>query len=308
VLWSITVRILAPLAALLCPAIALSDALAGVGKEAVGEASGADAEARRKAEEQAFGHARPVTGRERIAFVAFTFDDGPHHATTPVVLEALEAHEVPATFFVVGRRFSGRSQVAKKNAEVLADLVARGFTVGNHTYEHRNLRTQNRQTTERAIERGARAIERVLGHRPYLFRAPFGSMTGRARSYLRGEGYTEVGWNIDSYDYQITNARRLRQAVVRQILRRQGGVVLLHDTKKATAAAVPGILADLEAENCRRREAGESLIVPVSLHYFLKNRDGSARPIPPEVEARTRAYLQRLAQRCRRVDKNLREN
>jgi hypothetical protein len=85
-------------------------------------------------------------------------------------------------------------------------------------------------------------------------------------------------------------------------------VVLLHDTKKSTAAAVPGILADLEAENCRRREAGESLIVPVSLHYFIKDRDGSARPIPPEVEQRTRGYLERLAQRCRRVDKSRREN
>src|SRR5208283_5757181 len=42
---------------------------------------------------------RGCTGKR---FVALTFDDGPDPATTPRLLSLLAAHDVPATFFVVG--------------------------------------------------------------------------------------------------------------------------------------------------------------------------------------------------------------
>ncbi|MEN8161130.1 MAG: efflux RND transporter periplasmic adaptor subunit, partial [Myxococcota bacterium] len=45
-------------------------------------------------------------GGEAGGYVAFTFDDGPDPQTTPLILDTLEEHRVPATFFVVGRRFA----------------------------------------------------------------------------------------------------------------------------------------------------------------------------------------------------------
>jgi len=63
-------------------------------------------------------------------------------------------------------------------------------------------------------------------------------------------------------------------------------------------------LSDLEKENCRRRKARETLIVPVSLHYFIRNEDGSDRPIPDAVTDRTTSYLRGLEARCKsRIDK-----
>src|SRR3954470_21109422 len=66
-----------------------------------------------------------VPGRDKA--VALTFDDGPNPVATPLILDALAARRVRATFFILGR-----------HAEQWPDLVRRvadeGHTVGNHGY------------------------------------------------------------------------------------------------------------------------------------------------------------------------------
>jgi peptidoglycan/xylan/chitin deacetylase (PgdA/CDA1 family) len=61
--------------------------------------------------------------------VALTFDDGPDPTWTPQVLSVLRRHGVHGTFFVVGER-------AEANPTVLAEIVADGSLVGNHTWNH----------------------------------------------------------------------------------------------------------------------------------------------------------------------------
>src|SRR5690606_36619965 len=121
------------------------------------------------------------------------------------------------------------------------------------------------------IEQAADAIEAEVGFRPYLFRPPYGGMNDRARAFLAETGYIEARWSIDSSDFRTELRKTLRQRVVRRILADECGVVLMHDTKDATAAEIAGILDDLEAANCRRLAAGEPPIVPVTMHYFMKD-------------------------------------
>jgi peptidoglycan/xylan/chitin deacetylase (PgdA/CDA1 family) len=250
------------------------------------------------AEPDPLAQARKVTGRERPHFVAFTFDDGPSHRTTPAIMDTLERFGVPGTFFVVGRRFVGGKENAVKNARVLADLVTRGHLVGNHTFRHDDLRSGDCKAVRATVVRNGDAIAAHLGRRPALFRAPYGRSSRKASAVISSLGYTEVNWSVDPQDFRPSRRKSLRTRVVREILAENGGVVLLHDTKPWTARALPHILADLQAENCRRRLAGQRLVVPVSLHYFLRERDGSPRPVPPDVEARTRRYLNQLDERC----------
>ena len=79
----------------------------------------------------------------------------------------------------------------------------------------------------------------------------------------------------------------------------EGGVVLMHDVKPITARILAEVLDDLEAENCARLAGHREPILPVSLHYFLK--DGRApREPPPAVKQRTEAYRAALPERCAR--------
>lgn len=247
---------------------------------------------------EVWGRAQPIDGDEAAGYVAFTFDDGPEPATTPGILEALDRHRVPAAFFVVGRRFAGSTDRARRGADLVREVAARGHVVGNHTLAHERLTTTSPERTRATIADNAAAIGELLGDPPPLFRAPYGLVGNAGRAVLRRRGDTEVRWNIDPADYRRQAPEALRARVVESVLRQGGGVVVLHDTKAWTAAAVPGILADLEAANCHRLATGLAPILPVSLHYFVRDPDGTRRPIPDQVAARTRRYRRWLGERC----------
>lgn len=215
-----------------------------------------------------------------------------------MVLDALERYDVPATFFVVGWRFAKDNESSRQHAAILERIVRSGHLVGNHTYSHKNLAELTVKAMRREIDRNTAALARHLGYVPHAFRPPYGAVNNRARAHLESEGFTEVRWSIDTHDFRSDLQKSLRKRTVQRIIEAQGGVVLMHDTKKGTAQHIAGILDDLEAENCRRLSSGERLLVPVSLHYFMRNLDGSPRPIPPEVEARTQRYRERLPARC----------
>src|ERR1700733_16002825 len=63
---------------------------------------------------------------------ALTFDDGPHAQGTPAVLELLAAHDVRATFFLVGDQI-------ERNPALAGEIIAAGHQVGVHCQRHRNL-------------------------------------------------------------------------------------------------------------------------------------------------------------------------
>jgi peptidoglycan/xylan/chitin deacetylase (PgdA/CDA1 family) len=258
----------------------------------------------RRARAPRLGGARTIRGRETSGYVTFTFDDGPNKETTTQILDALDRYDVPATFFVVGRRFVGEKEAAQEGRSVLHDIVRRGHLIGNHTAAHKNLRKLSAKAARDAIESNARALRDELGGAIQLFRPPYGQSTSAVKAFVRKRGDTTVLWSIDPRDFSKRKGMRdsLRRRVVNAIFEKEGGVVLLHDTKSWTAETVPLILRDLEASNCQRIQARQKPIVPVSLHYFLQDKDGSPRPIPPEIQRRTDQYVKNLTFRCRTSD------
>lgn len=66
--------------------------------------------------------------------VALTYDDGPS-IYTPRVLTTLKKNDAVATFFVVGNRVPTYSDTVKKAYDM-------GCEIGNHTYEHKSLRSR----------------------------------------------------------------------------------------------------------------------------------------------------------------------
>jgi peptidoglycan/xylan/chitin deacetylase (PgdA/CDA1 family) len=240
-----------------------------------------------------------IRGKRANHYVALTFDDGPHRTRTPMVLDTLDRHGVPATFFVVGHRLAGKSERADERRQIATDIVRRGHDLGNHTYRHSNLRALSARQARREIERGERYIRRVLGHRSYLFRAPYGAWA--ASGYLRARGYTRVGWTFDVRDFW--DRGDLATRLLDQIERHQGGITVLHDTHEGTARSLSKLLSQLEVRNCARLERGLRPIVPVSLHYFMTTAEGRPRPLPAHAIRREASYLRRLAASCRRFDK-----
>lgn len=241
------------------------------------------------------GRASRINGNEMHGVVAFTFDDGPNPETTPAVIDALEKYDIPATFFIVTQRLLGKH--GEKSREVLQRELAGGFMVGSHSVTHHNLKHAAGTQITKEIDDSFRTLSKDTNRTIGLFRPPYGALSGAGRMRLKKLGVTEVIWSVDTLDWKAHNADRLRKKVLSMILKQDGGVVLMHDVKPITAKIIAEVLDDLEAENCKRLDEKKDPIVPVSLHYFL--RDGKTlRPVPEEVQKRTAAYKLALPVRC----------
>ena len=241
------------------------------------------------------GKAARVMGEEAHGVVAFTFDDGPNPPTTPAVIDALEKYDVPATFFIVTQRLLGK--LGAKSRDVLAREIAGGFLIGDHSMTHPNLGHADGKELDKEIDASIRVLAKEANRPIGLFRPPYGALSGAGRVRLKHLGLTEVIWSVDTLDWRARDPKKLRKKVITMIVKQNGGIVLMHDVKPITAAIIADVLDDLEAENCRRLDAKEELIVPVSIHYFL--RDGkTARPIPDAVTKRTEDYKKKLPDRC----------
>jgi peptidoglycan/xylan/chitin deacetylase (PgdA/CDA1 family) len=69
--------------------------------------------------------------------LCLTFDDGPGSQTL-MLAQYLYEQDIPATFFVRGYRLDEWQANAK---DLLSTLLRLGHRIGNHTYDHTDLRT-----------------------------------------------------------------------------------------------------------------------------------------------------------------------
>lgn len=170
-------------------------------------------------------------------YVALTFDDGPTEMTDEY-LHILRVYDAPATFFNVG-----------KNERALPYQVARvedaGHVVGNHTQTHPDMTTLTEE--ERAKELAEPIlIHESLGHERYKFwRPPYGVTTPEIRREGEALGMTETLWDTDTKDYEATDPA---QVVAKSRGMQDGDILLMHDGKPQTLAALPEIINEYYAQ------------------------------------------------------------
>lgn len=152
--------------------------------------------------------------------VAFSFDDGPDPELTPRIMDILDRYEVTATFFTVGFN-------AHRRPDLLADLVAAGHEIGNHTWMHDDLTTQESTEARRSIALGAQAVKAAVGASPRYFRPPRGQLTGTAMRYAAEKGNDIVLWSVGRGDKGTGHPDSIRDHMLGKAT--SGDIVLLHD-------------------------------------------------------------------------------
>lgn len=169
--------------------------------------------------------------------VYLTFDDGPIPEVTPWVLDMLALYGAKATFFCVGENI-------KRHPSILSDVLSRGHSVGNHTYNHLN---GWQTSTEEYIAN----IERCQALVPSkLFRPPYGKTTLKQRLWLL-KGYRVVMWDVLSGDFDLGITSEQCWANVLRGIKQGGSVIVFHDSIKAQAHlryVLPRTLAYLQEQ------------------------------------------------------------
>jgi peptidoglycan/xylan/chitin deacetylase (PgdA/CDA1 family) len=165
-----------------------------------------------------WGHAPDHSAPDPTVYL--TFDDGPHPATTPALLDLLDRMQTKATFFLVGSE-------CEKYPHLVERIHQAGHTLGNHSYSHVWLPMLATSKLEEEIVRTNEIIEDITGTRPHVFRPPFGFMDQRAAKCLKEQDMTPVYWGIAPEDWQTPGAHRIIRRVMWKIA--DGTLIVLHE-------------------------------------------------------------------------------
>lgn len=161
------------------------------------------------------------SGRTDRRLVALTFDDGPRPQWTPMVLDTLDRHGVPATFFMVGER-------VRAHGDLIRDRLAR-HEVANHSWAHHDLARMDAVAVQDDLRRTHEVIAETTGREPKLFRPPYGHFGGSTTLIAARLGYRLVLWSLQMVEgeYPDGPAAHARYIVANT---EPGTILLAHDT------------------------------------------------------------------------------
>ena len=209
--------------------------------------------------------------------VYLTFDDGPKK-DTPELLDALEALDVPATFFLVGLGVRAFPEYARQ-------IVQAGHAVGCHTMGHAaGAIKKDEDFVLRDIGRFNKMMSEEIepGFSTDLFRFPGGSSSYKARikAKVRDAGYAWFDWNTMTGDaqYSFSSDREMLEYTLGQAHGKDVVILLMHEGKTRTRRILPELVAYFRENGYefRRLSTGEEdreILSHCGAHFMLPDAE-----------------------------------
>ncbi|MFS4459893.1 polysaccharide deacetylase family protein [Bdellovibrio sp. HCB2-146] len=212
--------------------------------------------------------------------IALTYDDGPTPGVTDELLDVLRQYNIKATFFILGASVRGQEKTLER-------MRADGHVIANHSYSHQNLREKVYERDADALWKQIVGSDKQIApymnpaHKKY-FRAPYGAWNAthadklnaipQAAEYI-GPVFWDAGGEITPRGTRPRSASEITTAAdwdcwtanskkgiyplsvdvcgagyYKEISRKQGGVVLMHDKKIQTVQMSAKLIPKLIAE------------------------------------------------------------
>lgn len=164
--------------------------------------------------------------------VALTFDDGPS-IYTGTLLDTLAQNQVPATFFVLGRS-------AKIQPDSIVRIVAEGHELGNHTWDHKDLRTLSGSDIDAQLRKTDDLLHSIVGLKPKNIRPPYGAYNNEVLKHINRP---IILWSVDPEDWKKPMQEEL---IKRMTSPKSGGIILAHDIHESTVKVIPEVISRLK--------------------------------------------------------------
>ena len=179
--------------------------------------------------------------------VWLTIDDGPTDDTS-ALLDALDARNVKATFFVKGT-------LCAQHPELVRMMLARGHQVANHSQTHPSgaFWCLPPAAIARQIDDCNAALTAITGEMPRLFRAPVGMKNPFVHPTLSKRNMTLVGWSVRGFDSFGDDVERVARRIVPRV--GSGSIIVMHQGRAFSVACVSRVVDELQAR-------GYSFVIP----------------------------------------------
>lgn len=175
--------------------------------------------------------------------VLLTFDDGPKdQETLDPMLDTLDKHKAKAIFFVNGYRI-------KAHPELLKKIDDRNQVIGNHSWDHIELKKEKPAVVKEQIEKVQVLVKELTGKTPVFFRPPFASANDSVHQVAKENGLLFMTWSNGSLDWDLSkvNMEKRPQAVIDNVMEQlhDGSNILMHELPW-TAETLDDLLTQLE--------------------------------------------------------------
>lgn len=183
----------------------------------------------------------PIDPKGDKKIVLLTIDDGPKALKTlDPILKAMADENVHAIFFVIGNEVTAHPEYLQKIADA-------GHTIGNHTWDHPNLKKLSNDKINKELEDTTSVIYKTLGILPQFFRPPYGAYTDYLKTYVNDTKMVFMTWSEGSEDW-ITKYQT-KDAITKHVIEglHPGANILMHEVSW-TAEAMPEIIKQIKAK------------------------------------------------------------
>lgn len=156
----------------------------------------------------------------------------------PSILKTLKDEQVKATFFIEGKW-------AKENSDLLKMIIEQGHLIGNHAYNHPDMKTLTREQIYEQIDQTNQIIHGVIGETPTLFAPPSGGFTDTVVQVAHQLDMETILWTVDTIDWRNPTVSVMIDRVMHNI--HPGAMILMHPTapvEKGLAEMIEKIKAE----------------------------------------------------------------
>lgn len=171
-------------------------------------------------------------------YIALTFDDGPNTVTTPQVLDLLEEHDIPASFFLIA------DNITPESAPMVRRAISLGCDIENHSRTHTAMDHMTADQIRAEVDFCSQKIADLTGTPPAFFRPPYIAVSPTLfdtvdLTFICGVGCED--W-VPEVPADVRARRVLADA-------RDGNLVLLHDSlgNDNTVEALKTIIPELKS-------------------------------------------------------------
>ncbi len=166
--------------------------------------------------------------------ISFTMDCGSHNRYVMEILDILDRYNVKITFFVTGK-------FAADNPDMVREMALRGHELGNHSWNHPDFDTIDRDQIYSELTRTNALLESISGKPVKVFRPPYGHCSSQTRTIVNALGMEAVRWTHESMDArsEASKENSLKYSTTNLT---GGSIILTHTSAACTVAVLDQIL------------------------------------------------------------------
>lgn len=178
--------------------------------------------------------------------IYFAFDCGYENGYTSKMLDALQAYDAKAVFFVT-------EHYVKSHPELCKRMKQEGHLVGSHTMSHPSLPSVSTTKIKEELTGLEQLFKEKTGYTldKYL-RPPMGEYSDRVLKVAQDLGYTTIFWSIVYNDYDPAKQPGVQTVIDHfKTYCHKGAITLTHNVSSSNADALKTVLKNLKADGYR---------------------------------------------------------